>query len=248
MLEHTFIHLQGVGEATERKIWESGVRCWDDYISMHSSNSRFKHHCKHIENSKHSFRKKDPDFFANTLASRDTWRAFPHFGKIAYLDIETTGLGKGRDYTTVAGIYDGKKVHSFIHGDNLDELNDEICKYDMVVTFNGAQFDIPFLKSDIPGIKIPNLHVDLRWVLNSLGISGGLKRIEEKFKFEREEDLKGLNGYDAVKLWKKYKHNNDKKALDILVRYNGADISNLGKLMEYVYSEKRKETGFDAIP
>ena len=118
----------------------------------------------------------------------------------------------------------------------------------MVVTFNGAQFDIPFLKNDLNGITIPNLHVDLRWVLSSLEITGGLKRIEARFGFEREDDLKGLNGYDAVKLWKRYKNNKDLKALDILVRYNAADISNLGKLMEYVYTEKRKETGFDAIP
>lgn len=248
MLENTFIHLQGVGEATERRIWERGVRSWDDYLANFQKVKRFEHHCRHIEDSKHSFRKKDPDFFARCLPSRDTWRAFPHFRKIAYLDIETTGLGKGRDYTTVAGVYDGKKVHSFIHGQNMDKLHDELRRYEMVVTFNGAQFDIPFLKQDFPGISIPNLHVDLRWALNSLGITGGLKKIEDRFGFEREEDLKGLDGYDAVKLWKRYKNSRDKDALDILVRYNAADISNLGKLMEYAYNEKRKETGFDAIP
>jgi uncharacterized protein YprB with RNaseH-like and TPR domain len=245
MLEHSFIHLSDHGPAKERKLWEQGIRTWDKYLDNFSSCHLYRYHCKKIARSKHALRNNDPEFFAHSLASRECWRAFPHFEKIAYLDIETTGLGKGRDYTTVVGIFNGSKTKTFIHGENLDDLHAELGKYEMVVTFNGAQFDIPFLKNDLTGIKIPKLHVDLRWVLASLDVTGGLKRIEEKFGFEREDDLKGLNGYDAVKLWQRYKKNNDKDALDVLVRYNAADISNLEKLMKWAYKEKRKETGFD---
>jgi uncharacterized protein YprB with RNaseH-like and TPR domain len=87
--------------------------------------------------------------------------------------------------------------------------------------------------------------VDLRFVLASLEIKGGLKKIEEKFGLEREDDLKGLNGYDAVLLWRKYKKDNDEAALDKLVRYNAADIENLKFLLNYAYQEKCKKLGFE---
>jgi len=61
---------------------------------------------------------------------------------------------------------------------------------------------------------------------------------------EREGDLKGLNGYDAVKMWQAYRRGDD-AALDRLVRYNSADIVNLQKLLEWSYKEKRKQVGFD---
>ena len=184
-------------------------------------------------------------FRSRALYRNETWRCFPHFGRIAYLDIETTGLSKQGDYVTVIGLFDGKKTKSYVHGKNLGDFRNDIEDYDMAVTFNGSLFDIPFLKSAFSGIRIPELQIDLRFVLSSLGIRGGLKKIEAQFGMEREDDLKGLTGYDAVLLWKEYKKRNDLKALDKLVRYNAADIENLKILMEWAYKEKRKQTGFD---
>jgi uncharacterized protein YprB with RNaseH-like and TPR domain len=80
-----------------------------------------------------------------------------------------------------------------------------------------------------------------------MDVKGGLKKIEQQFGFEREDDLKGLDGYDAVLLWRKYRKENDEAALDKLVRYNAADISNLKKLMEWAYKEKRARTGVDEL-
>ena len=34
MLQRSFIHLQGVGEATERAIWDSGIETWDDFARV----------------------------------------------------------------------------------------------------------------------------------------------------------------------------------------------------------------------
>jgi uncharacterized protein YprB with RNaseH-like and TPR domain len=116
-----------------------------------------------------------------------------------------------------------------------------------MVTFNGAVFDIPFIRKDMPRLRLPKLHIDLRFVLASLDVRGGLKRIEEKFGYEREDDLKGMNGYDAVLLWKAYKSKNDVDALEKLIRYNAADISNLKKLIEWAYKEKRLMTEFDRL-
>lgn len=28
MLEHTFVHIPGIGKATEQRLWEQGIRTW----------------------------------------------------------------------------------------------------------------------------------------------------------------------------------------------------------------------------
>ena len=248
MLQNTFIHLHDHGEARERKLWEDGVKTWGDYLESFGKSAMHRHHCKRIASSKYALTLSDAGFFASAMPPNETWRAFPHFERVAYVDIETTGLSATSNDLTVIGLFDGKKVHSYIAGKNLEDFKKDIQGFEMVVTFNGAQFDLPFLKKSMRGLRLPKLHTDLRWVLASLDVAGGLKRIEERFGFVREDDLKGLNGYDAVKLWQRYIRRNDANALDKLVRYNAADISNLKKLMEWAYDEKKKRTGFDAIP
>jgi uncharacterized protein YprB with RNaseH-like and TPR domain len=166
---------------------------------------------------------------------------------VAYVDIETTGLAPATDYMTVVGLYDGKKARSYVHGFNLNDFRRDIAEFDMVATFNGSMFDLPFIRKSFPGISLPPLHVDLRFLLASLGVRGGLKRIEQQFGFEREGDLKGMTGYDAVLLWQRYLKRKDEAALDRLVRYNVADICNLKALLEWAYREKRIRTGFDDI-
>jgi hypothetical protein len=247
MLEHTFIHLPDYGPRRERRLWESGIVCWDDFLGRFGSSQYHKALCSRIACSKDALSRADAEFFARALPKGDAWRAFPSFRKIAYLDIETTGLGPETDYMTVAGLYDGERVRSYIHGKNIRDFPRDIAGFDMVVTFNGSMFDLPFIRRSFSGIRLPPLHVDLRFLLASLDVRGGLKRIEQQFGMEREGDLKGLNGYDAVLLWQRYLKRRDEAALDKLVRYNAADITNLKALLEWAYREKRKRTGFDEL-
>jgi uncharacterized protein YprB with RNaseH-like and TPR domain len=247
MLEHTFIHLPDFGPRRERRLWQSGITSWDDFLERFGSSPYHKPLCSKIASSRHALKSSDADYFAAALQKDEAWRAFPHFHNIAYLDIETTGLAPQTDYVTVIGLFDGRGVHSYVHGRNLHEFRKDIEAFDMVVTFNGSMFDIPFLRKSFTGIKIPALHVDLRFLLASLDVRGGLKRIEQRFGMEREDDLKWMTGYDAVKLWQRHLRWRDRSALDKLVRYNAADILNLQELMEWAYKEKRLRTGFDEI-
>lgn len=247
MLEHTFIHLPNFGPNRERKLWYSGVSTWEDFLERFGESTYHKGQCRTVASSNFALRSGDAAYFAGTLPRNETWRCFPHFGRIAYLDIETTGLSAEDNDLTVAGLYDGRNTKSYICGQNIDELYDDIRNFDVVVTFNGSLFDVPFLRKSMEGIEIPPLHIDLRFVLASLDVRGGLKKIEKRFGLEREDDLKGLTGYDAVLLWQRYRKRNDEAALDKLVRYNAADISNLKVLLEWAYREKRKETGFDRM-
>ncbi len=246
MLEHTFIHLPNFGPKRERRMWSCGIATWDDFLERFGNSPYHKACCSIVASSRHALRSRDASYFADALPNNEKWRCFPHFRKVAYLDIETTGLGAKGDHVTVVGLFDGSKTKSYIHGKNLDSFRKEIGKYEMVVTFNGSMFDIPFLYRCMEGVRIPSLHVDLRFLLASLNVRGGLKRIEQRFGMEREDDLKGLTGYDAVLLWRSYRRG-DKDALDRLVRYNAADITNLKELMEWAYREKRERTGLDNI-
>jgi uncharacterized protein len=247
MLEHTFIHLPDYGPRRERRLWMKGVLTWDDFLERFGQSPYHKSVSTRIASSKSALSGSDAHFFSSHMPRDEMWRCFPHFTKVAYVDIETTGLSPQTDYVTVAGLYDGRETKSYIYGKNLPMFKEELARYDAIVTFNGSMFDVPFLKSRIQGLRVPPIHIDLRFLLASLDVRGGLKRIEEHFGIAREGDIKGMNGYSAVLLWQQYLKRGDAAVLDRLVRYNAADICNLKTLMEWAYAEKRKRTGFDEI-
>ena len=96
------------------------------------------------------------------------WRTYDAFKNNAvYLDIETTGYYQDIDEITVIGIYDGKDVQTFVNGINLNDFEIAIARYDLVITFNGATFDLPFIRSSFPGISLPAAHIDLRFLLKN---------------------------------------------------------------------------------
>jgi len=247
MLEHTFVHISGVGPTTERKLWEQGIVTWSDALDLGAcptgfSQGRWANGCRVIEDSMASLRRADHRHFANALSSADHWRAWRDFRRSAvYLDIETTGCDHWSE-VTVVGLYDGKRTRSFIAGDNLDELPEALESYGMLVTFNGASFDLPFLRRRFPGLPADQLHLDLMHALRRLGLGGGLKAIERRLGIERDDDLQGLDGWDAVRLWREYRRGCD-ESLDTLVRYNAADIENLEILAEKAYSGLRASMG-----
>ena len=67
-----------------------------------------------------------------------------------------------------------------------------------------------------------------------LGLTRGLKRIETELGLSRSGETIGLSGFDAVRLWYRYKRGSQ-AALDILVRYIVEDIQNLGTIIEMLY-------------
>jgi uncharacterized protein YprB with RNaseH-like and TPR domain len=173
------------------------------------------------------------------------WRFFDAFKeKTVYLDIETSGGYQGIDEITVIGLFDGNEVRTFINGIDLDEFEIAIDLYDLVVTFNGTCFDLPFIRRWFPNISLPPAHIDLRFLLKKLGYKGGLKKIEMELGLVRGAEIEGMDGYEAVMLWKAYQWG-DRAALDTLIEYNTADIVNLKPLMEMGYREmKNRLTGF----
>jgi len=86
-------------------------------------------------------------------------------------------------------------------------------------------------------------HIDLRYVLRSVGFSGGLKGCKIQAGIDRGE-LAGLDGYDAVLLWNDYERTGNQKALETLLAYNSQDIISLEALMVLAYNLKLKDTPF----
>ena len=241
MLEHTFIHIKGIGRKTEQRIWDEGIGTWRDFLNRGKpffSRARDRFLRRELEESFKNL--EDIRFFRDRLSSGDMWRLFKAFKtKAVYLDIETSGGYQGIDEITVIGLYDGEDVYTFINGKNMDEFELAISRYDLMITFNGAAFDIPFIRRWFRNISLPPAHIDLRYLLKGLGYRGGLKRIEKDLGIFREPYIDGMDGFEAVRLWRAYEWG-DSSALDRLIQYNTADIVNLEPLMEMGY-HKMKE-------
>ncbi len=183
MLQQTFIHIPGIGRHTEKELWASGIKSWDDADRFEKCFGRVGAGLQHkldeyIPRSRSAIVRKDAAFFERLCALGEAWRLFPEFAdNCVYLDIETTGLSTVFDTVTMVGLYDGRKYQLFVDGDNLQELPQHLRKYSLVVTFNGSGFDLRFLKLAFPELVLPPVHIDLRWVTRKLGLKGGLKEV-----------------------------------------------------------------------
>ncbi|MBI4415643.1 MAG: ribonuclease H-like domain-containing protein [Euryarchaeota archaeon] len=247
VLRHTFLHAPGVGYVTEKRIWRH-ARTWDDFLAREDRvrlPDRLRAGIRRVVlESQRRLAARDHRFFAAWLPTPERWRAYGDFRKdAAFLDIETTGLNWSGDLITLVGLGDGRRFRTYIRGVDLDELPADLRRYKVLVTFNGTHFDLPVLRNAFP--TLPHmLHLDLQYPLRRLGHRGGLKRIEREFGLERPDDLAGLSGSDAVKLWRRYERGDD-DALDALIAYNRQDVENLRPLMDYAYASLRaKALGF----
>jgi uncharacterized protein YprB with RNaseH-like and TPR domain/predicted nuclease with RNAse H fold len=247
MLQQTFVHIPGIGRRTELDLWEHGIHNWDDADLFkkrfgHVGARLQKKLDEYIPLSREAVRRKDAAFFERLSAVGEAWRLFPEFAdKCVYVDIETTGLSSVFDMVTMVGLYDGRKYKVFVEGDNLQELPTHLRNYSVVVTFNGAGFDLRFLKFAFPGLVLPPIHIDLRWVVRKLGMKGGLKSIEAKMGLTRAASIEDLTGYDATVLWAKYLRG-EKSALEQLIQYNTEDVVHLKAIMEIAYDRLCKHT------
>lgn len=252
MLKNTFVHLPGVGARTEIALWENGIRSWECFReasglkSLPFGRKRYEDLRRRLDECLEHLFAGDPGYFAATLKPSHLWRLFTEFrGCTAYLDIETTGLGGPYDTITTAAVYDGERVFHYVNGENLDSLPGDLEKYKVLITYNGSCFDLPFIRNSL-GIAVDHVHIDLRYLLGSLGYRGGLKCCEKSMGIDRAE-LDGVDGYFAVLLWEQYMRTGDSKALETLLAYNIADAVNLENLMVQAFNRKLGETPFEDL-
>jgi len=159
----------------------------------------------------------------------------PHFPE-AYLDIETTGLSPYLDDITVVGIYvvngrDNKLTQLVSEQVTETNLVEALNGVDTIYTYNGSRFDLPFIYIWL-GIDLVRYfrHHDLMYDCWQNNLFGGLKAVEQQLGIERQ--LKGVNGYEAIRLWWRYQNDYDRNALETLLEYNKEDVLNLKTLRE----------------
>jgi uncharacterized protein YprB with RNaseH-like and TPR domain len=241
LLEHTFLHIPSIGPRTERMLWGKGIWTWKDFL-LHPGPffSEVKEGRVREELKRSLEKQEDPSFFAHRLPPNEHWRLYEPFRhRAVFLDIETSGGFPETEEITVIGLFDGRTVRTFINGRNLEAFEEALSAYSVMVTFNGSCFDLPFLKKEFRGITFPPVHIDLRFLLKRLGLGGGLKRVEERLGLVRDPLVRGLDGWDAVRLWREY-CGGRAEALERLILYNTMDIVHLKPLMDWAAREMKE--------
>jgi len=244
MITSSFIFIPEIGEKTEERLWKSGVLTWDDFKKadvpfLNETKKRIIE--DYLKLGRDALDRKDSSFFAENLPKEEYWRLYKDFrDETLFLDIETTGLSRHYDVITLIGTSDGHNIKIFLKDNNLSEIVDYLQNFQIVVTFNGKLFDLRFIKKAFPGIKMPPVHIDLRYLLRSLGVNGSLKDIERMLGLKRDSDVENIRGGEAAVLWTRFVKGDD-EALRKLVLYNIYDTVNLEKLMQFCYLKKAEK-------
>lgn len=244
-IENSFIPVYGVGEATERRLWERGITHWDEFDGSVVGDTLADRIETFIDEGWDYLERGDVSVFAESLPNASRWRLYENVREeTCFLDIETTGLDPRRNEVTTVSVHRGGETSTFVNGRDLtaDRLASELEAASLLVTFNGARFDVPFLETRLDlDVTVP--HVDLMYPCKKLGLDGGLKAIERDLGIER--DLPDITGRDAVRLWYEYE-GGDEGALETLVEYNRADTRNMRPLMDLV-ADRLHERVFESV-
>ena len=154
----------------------------------------------------------------------------------AFLDIETTGLSPLYSDITVIGVYlvgNGTERMVQLVGEEVtaENLHEVLQNVHTIYTYNGSRFDLPFIREWL-GVDVKETynHCDLIYDCWRNNLYGGLKIVELQLDITRQ--LKGIDGFQAVILWWRYRNHGDKDALKLLLHYNREDVMNLRALKE----------------
>ena len=160
-----------------------------------------------------------------------TIMAFRDFLLDAYLSIETTGLSPQDGEITVIGLYLTNCYHGEVVqlvGENItkDNLIESLSGVQTIYTYNGVRFDLPFIQTAL-GINLGTMynHYDLLYDCWQYNLKGGYQAVQRQLDISRY--LRYGTGLDCVKLWRRYREQDDCEALTLLLGYNKEDVMNL---------------------
>lgn len=232
-IENSFLPVRGVGERTERRLWQEGITHWDEFDPSSVGEVQGRRISEFIDTARDHLEKGDARFFYDTFPSGSRWRLYENFrDEVCFFDIETTGLSASHSDVTTVSFHRTGETTTLVRGDGLtrDALATELSRAPVLVSFNGKRFDVPFLERSFD-LDIDRPHIDLMYPCRQLDLTGGLKAIERAVGIDR--DRPDLSGRDAVRLWHAYERG-DERSLETLVSYNRADTINLESLMDVV--------------
>jgi len=239
LIHGAFHHLPGLGPKRIQEIQRLGIADWEalaeNLTLLGIGKTRREQILENMASCHEAVAADNIGHLVRTYAPKDQWRILNHYlERASYFDIETSGLGPGSYITLIACLHRGK-VYTFMRNENLDDFQDLLDDIELLVSFNGASFDVPQVQSHFGIPDIPCPHLDLRWACYHEELRGGLKRIEGELGIERPADLIGVDGAEAVWLWEDWDQDGNRNARNKLIRYCCADVLSLqllaGKLL-----------------
>jgi uncharacterized protein YprB with RNaseH-like and TPR domain len=176
-----------------------------------------------------------------------------YFGeaRLGVFDIETTGLSAGSAQIVLGGIIipdvKGMKLRQFFsdggheEAELLDLYADKISDVDVLFSYNGDRFDIPFVNGRLARHHRPPafdeiLSVDMYRVVRAHSeLRGMLPNLKQK----TVEDYMGLwrsrkdqiSGADSVYLYYEYLATKSPKLLDYILLHNSDDLLQLARIL-----------------
>ncbi len=247
MIRSSFRLTPGVGAGLESKLWDAGVRSWDDLPAgaLPALGPKLAARlCQAVERAREALAARDAEALALMLPRAERWRLYAAFSEEAcFLDIETDGT----DRITAIGLLDRQGPRVLLAGRDLDRFEELAAGWKLIGTFNGQAFDVPLLRRRFPGWRPPLAHVDLCHLWRRLGHSGGLKALELAEGLRRPPHLAGLSGLDAIRLWRAWL-GGDAAALALLCEYNLYDAVHLRTLMDRGYNRMLERLRLPAAP
>jgi hypothetical protein len=227
-LQQHIRHLPHIGPQREMALRLEGCDCWADIVNAPQPLAgldvfAWDEVCAAAEQSLRALQADDVAYFVKRLPPFEQWRVLTHwYGQASYFDIETSGLEADSIVTLVCCFHAGQPLR-FLAGENLDDFLELLEQVKLLVSFNGASFDVPRVLDRFHIPELPCAHVDLRWLCHHAGWRGGLKAIERTLGLRRPPDLDGLGGAEAVWFWQAWSERGDAQAKRTLERYCAAD-------------------------
>jgi uncharacterized protein YprB with RNaseH-like and TPR domain len=255
MLTSSFIFVRGVTEDQERALWSHGILDWNlarqhpDEVGAVLGAVRAQKLAEQVHQAQEALARCDHAWFRANWPERETWRLWAGYcgrEQAALVDIETTGLTPGFDSITVIGLADAVgSARAFVAGrpqpgdEALDRFREAVRSHRLLVTFNGINFDLPFIEKHFrdANFRFEQPHLDLLLLARSMGLSGGLKDMEKQLGIGRADDIKEVRGNLAVQLWNQWRAG-DAAAYKRLVAYCKADCVNLAAFADQLYRRR----------
>ena len=174
--------------------------------------------------------------------------------RVGVLDIETTGLDPYRNKFILGGVYDVQKhqLHQILAENQteeplaLGEYMDVLAELDVLITYNGNHFDIPFLDTrlrkhpETTSLSCSYLYdLDLYPVLSK---HSPLRRLLPNMKQKTVENYMGLwetradeiSGAESVELYHLYERTADPDAEAKILLHNNDDVRQLTRLTKAI--------------